>query len=46
MIGDDIEAVCKAPAKFGKPVIPVNAPGFAGVKNLGNKLAGEALLDT
>ena len=46
LIGDDIEVVCKAAAKrFGKPVIPVNAPGFAGVKNLGNKLGGEALLD-
>lgn len=46
MIGDDIEVVCKAAsAKFGKPVIPINAPGFIGVKNLGNKLAGEALLD-
>ncbi len=46
LIGDDIEAVCKAASqKFGKPVIPVNAPGFAGVKNLGNKLGGEALLD-
>ena len=46
MIGDDINAVCKAAsAKFGKPVIPVNAPGFVGSKNLGNKLAGEALLD-
>ena len=46
MIGDDLEAVCKAAsAKFGKPVIPVNVPGFVGSKNLGNKLAGEALLD-
>lgn len=46
LIGDDIEAVCKAAAtKFGKPVIPVNAPGFVGAKNLGNKLGGEALLD-
>jgi nitrogenase molybdenum-cofactor synthesis protein NifE len=46
MIGDDIEAVCKrASEKFGKPVIPVNAPGFAGPKNLGNKLGAEALLD-
>ena len=46
MIGDDIEVVCKAAArKFGKPVIPVNSPGFVGSKNLGNKLAGEALLD-
>ncbi|SEQ77339.1 nitrogenase molybdenum-cofactor synthesis protein NifE [Solimonas aquatica] len=46
MIGDDIEAVCKrATERFGKPVIPVNAPGFAGPKNLGNKLGAEALLD-
>src|ERR1019366_5789231 len=46
MIGDDLEAVCKAAAKkLGKPVIPVNVPGFVGSKNLGNKLAGEALLD-
>ena len=35
----------RAAQKFGKPVIPVNSPGFAGVKNLGNKLGGEALLD-
>jgi nitrogenase molybdenum-cofactor synthesis protein NifE len=46
MIGDDIEVVCKAATrKFGKPVIPVDSPGFVGNKNLGNKLAGESLLD-
>ena len=46
MIGDDIDAVCKKAAeKFGKPCIPINAPGFVGPKNLGNKLAGEAILD-
>jgi nitrogenase molybdenum-cofactor synthesis protein NifE len=46
MIGDDLEAVCKAAAKkLGKPIIPVNVPGFVGSKNLGNKLAGETLLD-
>jgi nitrogenase molybdenum-cofactor synthesis protein NifE len=46
MIGDDIEAVCKSAAqKFGKPVIPIISPGFVGPKNLGNKLAGEALLE-
>lgn len=46
MTGDDIEAVCKAAAaKFNKPVIPVISPGFVGPKNLGNKLAGEAILD-
>ena len=46
LIGDDIYAVCRhAAEKFGIPCIPVNAPGFVGSKNLGNKLAGEALLD-
>lgn len=46
LIGDDIEAVCKAAReKAGIPVIPVNSPGFVGSKNLGNRLAGEALLE-
>jgi len=46
LIGDDIEALCKAAsAQFKKPIIPINAPGFVGSKNLGNKLAGEALLE-
>ncbi|MHB8253755.1 MAG: nitrogenase iron-molybdenum cofactor biosynthesis protein NifE [Acidiferrobacter sp.] len=46
LIGDDIEALCKAAsAQFGRPIIPINAPGFVGSKNLGNKLAGEALLE-
>jgi nitrogenase molybdenum-cofactor synthesis protein NifE len=45
MIGDDIDAVCKAASeKFNKPVVPINSPGFVGPKNLGNKLAGEAIL--
>ena len=46
MTGDHIEAVCKkASEKFGTPCIPVNVPGFVGAKTIGNKLAGEALLD-
>ena len=46
LIGDDIDAVCKAASqRLGVPVVPVNAPGFVGSKNLGNRLAGEALLD-
>ncbi len=45
LIGDDIETVCKtATERLGVPVVPVMAPGFAGSKNLGNKLGGEALL--
>ncbi|MCG6204786.1 nitrogenase iron-molybdenum cofactor biosynthesis protein NifE [Rhodopseudomonas sp. HC1] len=46
MMGDDIVAVCKVAAeKFGKPCVPIISPGFVGPKNLGNKLAGEAMLD-
>ena len=46
LTGDDVDAVCKAATeRLGTPIIPVAAPGFAGSKNLGNKLAGHALLD-
>ncbi len=46
LIGDDVKKVCAvATEKLGIPVIPVDAPGFVGSKNLGNKLAGETLLD-
>jgi len=46
LTGEDVEAVCKtAREKLNLPVIPVMAPGFVGSKNLGNRLAGEALLD-
>ncbi|MCS6960414.1 MAG: nitrogenase iron-molybdenum cofactor biosynthesis protein NifE [Pseudanabaenaceae cyanobacterium SKYGB_i_bin29] len=46
LTGEDVEAVCQtAREKLGLPVIPVLAPGFVGSKNLGNRLAGEALLD-
>lgn len=44
-IGDDLDAVCRAAARrCGVPVVPVPSPGFAGSKNMGNRLAGEALL--
>ncbi len=46
LIGDDIDRICKdAGKKSGIPIIPINSPGFAGSKNFGNRLAGEALLD-
>lgn len=46
LIGDDVDAVCKyASKKFGLNVVPIHAAGFVGSKNLGNKLAGEAMLD-
>jgi nitrogenase molybdenum-cofactor synthesis protein NifE len=46
LIGDDVDAVCQAATeRLGVPVVPVNAPGFVGSKNLGNRLGGEALFD-
>lgn len=45
MIGDDIDAVCRqAQQDYGIPMVPVHAPGFVGSKNLGSRLAGEAVL--
>ncbi len=42
--GDDIEAVAKAAVKrWGVPVIPVDAAGFYGNKNLGNRIAGDVV---
>ena len=46
LIGDDLEAVSKAATeKWGVPVIPVDAAGFYGTKNLGNRIAGEAMVE-
>jgi nitrogenase molybdenum-cofactor synthesis protein NifE len=45
LIGDDVEAVCKAAeARWNTPVVPVDAGGFYGTKNLGNRIAGEAMV--
>lgn len=44
MIGDDLDAVCKAAAeRWGVPVVPVDSAGFYGTKNLGNRIAGDAM---
>jgi len=44
LIGDDVGAVCRdASERWGTPVVPVDAAGFYGTKNLGNRLAGEAM---
>ena len=44
LIGDDVEAVCRAATeRWGTPVVPVDAAGFYGTKNLGNRLAGESM---
>jgi nitrogenase molybdenum-cofactor synthesis protein NifE len=45
LIGDDLEAVCKAAAeRFHVPVIPVDSAGFYGTKNMGNRIAGDAMV--
>lgn len=45
LIGDDVGAVCKAAeARWSTPVVPVDAAGFYGTKNLGNRIAGEAMV--
>jgi nitrogenase molybdenum-cofactor synthesis protein NifE len=45
LIGDDIGAVCKeATARWGTPVVPVDAAGFYGTKNLGNRIAGDSMV--
>ena len=45
LIGDDIEAVCKAATeRFHVPVIPVDSAGFYGTKNMGNRIAGDAMV--
>ena len=46
MIGDDLPAVCKAAeARWGVPVIPVDAAGFYGSKKLGDRIAGETVFE-
>jgi len=46
LVGDDIDMTCKLGSeKHGVPVVPVHAPGFVGGKNLGSRLAGEAVLE-
>ena len=45
LIGDDVDAVCKrAEELLGVAVVPVDAAGFYGTKNLGNRIAGDAMV--
>ncbi|TGD75115.1 nitrogenase iron-molybdenum cofactor biosynthesis protein NifE [Mangrovimicrobium sediminis] len=45
LVGDDVDAVCKAAEeRWGVPVVPVDAAGFYGTKNLGNRIAGDAMV--
>jgi nitrogenase molybdenum-cofactor synthesis protein NifE len=46
MIGDNMDNVAKRmQEKFNIPIVVVHAPGFVGSKNLGSRLAGEAVLN-
>ncbi len=46
MVGDDIGPVCRAAARrWGRPVVPIEAPGFAGSRPYGTHVAAQALMD-
>ncbi len=46
LTGDDVGAVCKAAQKhWGVPCVLVDAAGFYGTKNLGNRIAGDAMVN-
>lgn len=46
LMGDDIDMTCQLGSqKHGVPIVPVHAAGFVGSKNLGSRLAGEAVLE-
>ena len=46
LIGDDINAVCKSAQElWGVPVVPIDSAGFYGTKNLGNRIAGDAMVN-
>jgi nitrogenase molybdenum-cofactor synthesis protein NifE len=45
LVGDDVDSVCKAAEeRLGVPVISVDCAGFYGTKNLGNRIAGDAMV--
>ncbi|MBN2751543.1 MAG: nitrogenase iron-molybdenum cofactor biosynthesis protein NifE, partial [Rhodospirillaceae bacterium] len=45
LTGDDMDAVCReAEARFGKPVVFVDAAGFYGAKQMGSRLAGDVMV--
>lgn len=46
LIGEDVDAVCRRlSSELWVPVISVPAPGFVGPKNLGNRIAGDVLVE-
>jgi nitrogenase molybdenum-cofactor synthesis protein NifE len=45
LIGDDVDAVCLAASEHCQvPVVPIDSAGFYGTKNLGNRIAGDAMV--
>ncbi len=45
LIGENLDLIChQVQTALSLPVIPVNAPGFLGDKNIGNRIAGDILL--
>lgn len=46
LVGDDIGAICKqAEQRWGVTVVPIDCAGFYGTKNLGNRIAGDAMVN-
>ena len=46
LVGDDLNAVCKsASERWQVPVVPIDCAGFYGTKNLGNRIAGDAVVN-
>ncbi|WED24073.1 nitrogenase iron-molybdenum cofactor biosynthesis protein NifE [Vibrio sp. JC009] len=44
--GNDVDAICElAQERYGVPVVHVDAAGFYGNKNLGNRIAGEVMVN-
>ncbi len=44
--GNDVEAICDiAQQRWGIPVVAIDAAGFYGNKNLGNRIAGKIMID-
>jgi nitrogenase molybdenum-cofactor synthesis protein NifE len=45
LVGDNVEAVCKAAqGRWGTRCVPIDCAGFYGTKNLGNRIAGDAMV--
>ncbi|RCU52513.1 MULTISPECIES: nitrogenase iron-molybdenum cofactor biosynthesis protein NifE [Corallincola] len=43
--GNDVDAICElAQSRWGRPVVAVDAAGFYGSKNLGNRIAGDVMV--